>query len=111
MRVLTALFLELTMIVNPLVARSLVKRWSEQQVEPVKTTENGSQNFHIVVALYSYMNVIIYSDPKEVIWLSEDDPFTQQHSLDLPQPLPLMGTRQPVQELQGRRLNVGGKLP
>ena len=53
-RVLTALFLEVTMKVNPLVARSLVKRWSEQQVEPVRTTENGSQNFHIVVALYSY---------------------------------------------------------
>ena len=113
MRVLTVLFLEVTMKVNPLVARSLVKRWSEQQVEPVRTTENGSQNFHIVVdfRFYILMNVIIYGDPKEVTWLSEDDPFTQQHSLDLPQPLPLMGTRQPVQELQGRMLNVGGKLP
>jgi len=74
-------------------ARSPAKRWLERQVEFVRTTENGSLNFHIV----------------EATWHLVDGHFTQQHCLDLPQPLLLTGTKQPVQEHQGRRLNAGGK--
>ena len=43
------------MIVNISAARSLAKRWLEPQVEFVRTTENGSLNFHTVVAFTFYM--------------------------------------------------------
>ena len=43
------------MLVNLSAARSLAKRWLERQVEFVRTTENGSLNFHIVVAFTFYM--------------------------------------------------------
>ena len=43
------------MIVNISAARSLAKRWLERQVGFVRTTENGSLNFHIVVAFTFYI--------------------------------------------------------
>ena len=102
------------MIVNLSAARSLAKRWLERQVGFVRTTENGSLNFHIVVAFTFHIPVkvvvyIVLVTTQEATWHSEVDLCTQQHCLDLPQPLPLTGTRQPVQEHQGPRLNVGGK--
>ena len=54
------------MIVNRSAARSLVKRWSERQVEHVRTTANGSLNFHIVVVSRYFIPVIVivYGHPQ-----------------------------------------------
>ena len=49
-RGLTAMFRKVTIILIPLAARSLAKRWLERQVGSVRTTENGSLSFRIVVA-------------------------------------------------------------
>ena len=62
--------------------------------------------FHIPVKVVVY---IVLVTTQEATWHSEVDLCTQQHCLDLPQLLPLMGTRRPVQEHQERKLNDGGK--
>ena len=62
---LTAMFRKVTIILIPLAARSLAKRWLERQVEHVRTTENGSLSFRIVVAFGFYIPVkfIVYGHP------------------------------------------------
>ena len=49
-RGLTGILRKVTITLIPPAARSLAKRWLERQAGSVRTTENGSQSFHIVVA-------------------------------------------------------------